>query len=278
MSCFKATPVESHEDAETATISQTKAPNDATPVKAKKNVSPRRPLSMLRAKTKSTKQKTAIPPLLHDDMGALSESYPGTAASSPVTLQFDQNSPEPDHAAPNSPHTVLAPLAEEFNLDNVPIPVYPLPTKPFPVQPPPKITTSGLAPLPLDKSTKAVRHWRPARREIRGIAGGRWLARTWVGDKESEYASFIAADDKTSTSVTLPKVPPLSISAPAIKSLGRLKASSKAGSVATSATPSRAPSTNPESQGIPIVTTAVRAPTKMRVLQLASSSGDGDPS
>jgi hypothetical protein len=91
MSCFKATPVESHEDAETATISQTKAPNDATPVKAKKNVSPRRPLSMLRAKTKSTKyvfksslcrvtltllvrQKNAIPPLLHDDMGALSES------------------------------------------------------------------------------------------------------------------------------------------------------------------------------------------------------------
>ena len=93
MSCFKATPVESHEDAETATISQTKGPNDATPVKAKKNVSPRRPLSMPRAKTKSTKyvslflinfcrvaltllvrQKTAIPPLLHDDMGALSES------------------------------------------------------------------------------------------------------------------------------------------------------------------------------------------------------------
>ena len=227
-------------------------------------------------------------------MGALSESrysysscqrfsilllsgYAGTAASSPVTLQFDQNSPEPEYAAPNSPHTVLAPLAEEFNLDNIPIPVYPLPTKPFPVQPPPKIT-SGLVPLPLDKSTKAVRHWRPARREIRGIAGGRWLARTWVGDKESEYASFIAiADDKPSTSVALPKLPPLSISAPAIKSLGRLKASSKAGSAATSATPSRAPSTNPESQGIPIATTAVRAPTKMRVLQLASSSGDGDP-
>ena len=202
--------------------------------------------------------------------------YAGTAASSPVTLQFDQNSPEPEYPAPSSPHTVLAPLAEEFNLDNVPIPVYPLPTKPFPVQPPPKIT-SGLAPLPLDKSTKAVRHWRPARREIRGIAGGRWLARTWVGDKESEYASFVVADDKPSASVALPKLPPLSISTPAIKSLGRLKASSKAGSVATSTTPSRAPSTNPESQGIPIATTAVRAPTKMRVLQLASSSGDGDP-
>ena len=195
--------------------------------------------------------------------------YAGTAASSPVTLQFDQNSPEPEYAAPSSPHTVLAPLAEEFNLDNVPIPVYPLPTKPFPVQPPPKIT-SGLAPLPLDKSTKAVRHWRPARREIRGIAGGRWLARTWVGDKESEYASFVAADDKQSTSVALPKLPPLSISAPAIdRKSTRLNSSHSS--------PSRAPSTNPESQGIPIATSAVRAPTKMRVLQIASSSGDGDP-
>lgn len=55
MSCFKATPVESHEDAETATISQTMAPNESTPVKAKKKVSPRRPLTMSRAKTKSAK-------------------------------------------------------------------------------------------------------------------------------------------------------------------------------------------------------------------------------
>lgn len=54
MSCFKATPVESHEDAETATVSQIKAPNDVTPVKAKKKVSPRRP-TIPRAKTKSAK-------------------------------------------------------------------------------------------------------------------------------------------------------------------------------------------------------------------------------
>lgn len=285
MSCFKATPAESHEDAETASISQIKAPSDTTLVKAKKKISSRKPPTMPRAKMKLPKQKTAIPSLLLDDMGALSESYAGTATSSPTTLQFDQNSPEPENTAPNSPHAVLPSLAEELNLENVPIPVYPLPTKPFPVQPPPKIT-SALAPLlPLDKSSKAVRHWRSARREIRGIAGGRWLARTWVGDKESEYASFVAdstapgksvTDDKTSTAVALPKLPVLSIPAPAsIKSLGRLKASSKAGSVATSATPSRAPSANPESQGIPITT--VRAPTKMRILQLAPSSADGDP-
>lgn len=55
MSCFKATPAESHEDVETASISQTKAPNDATLVKAKKKVSPRKPPLMPRAKTKLAK-------------------------------------------------------------------------------------------------------------------------------------------------------------------------------------------------------------------------------
>jgi hypothetical protein len=53
---------------------------------------------------------------------------------------------------------------------------------------------SGFAPLmPLDKSAKKVRHWRPANREIRGIAGGRWFARSWAGEKESEYATAVAA-------------------------------------------------------------------------------------
>jgi len=55
MSCFKATPAESHEDAETASISQIKAPNDTTLVKAKKKVSPRKPPTIPRAKTKLMK-------------------------------------------------------------------------------------------------------------------------------------------------------------------------------------------------------------------------------
>lgn len=211
--------------------------------------------------------------------------YAGTAASSPATAQFEQNSPEPENVAPSSPQATTAPLAEELNLENVPIPVYPLPTKPFPVQPPPKILT-GFAPLlPLDKSNKKVRHWREANREIRGIAGGRWFACTWVGDKESELASHVAAtnaqakssDDKTTSgAVALPKLSSVSISAPASnKTLGKLKASSKGGSAVTSASPSRAPSANPETQGIPIAS-AVRAPTKMRILQLAPSSEAGD--
>jgi len=171
----------------------------------------------------------------------------------------------------------------------VPIPVYPLPTKPFPVQPPQKIVTGFASLIPLDKGGRKVRHWREAKREIRGIAGGRWLARTWVGDKDSEHASFVASnnsqpkatEDKASVgSVTLPKLSSVSISAPAsLKALSRLKASSKSGSAVTSAAPSRAPSAIPESQSIPS-TSAVRAPTKMRILQLApslsSEGGDSD--
>ena len=82
---------------------------------------------------------------------------------------------------------------EDVNLEGVPLPTYPLPSRPCPVHPPPKIG-SGVAPIiPLDKGGKRVRHWRQANREIRGIAGGRWFAKSWVGDKESEYATAAAA-------------------------------------------------------------------------------------
>jgi Wiskott-Aldrich syndrome protein len=55
MSCFKATPAEFHEDAETASISEIKASNDTTLVKAKKKVSPRKLPTTPRAKTKLAK-------------------------------------------------------------------------------------------------------------------------------------------------------------------------------------------------------------------------------
>ncbi|KAF8963954.1 hypothetical protein BDZ97DRAFT_1818733 [Flammula alnicola] len=284
MSWFKATPAKSHEDTDIPNSSPMHHPGEPSVSKAKKKVSPRKPPTIPRAKLKLAKQKSAVPHLLLEDTGALSESYAGTAASSPVTAQFEQNSPEPENMPPSSPPLASAPLAEETSLENVPIPVYPLPTKPFPVQPPPKIA-SGFAPLlPLDKSGRKVRHWREANREIRGIAGGRWLARTWVGEKESDYASFVSlanaqaksADDKTSSGVALPKLSSVSISAPATtKALGKLKGS-KAGSAVTSANPSRAPSAIPDTPGIPINTSAVRAPTKMRILQLAPSSEGGD--
>ncbi|KAF7794337.1 hypothetical protein EIP86_005471 [Pleurotus ostreatoroseus] len=82
---------------------------------------------------------------------------------------------------------------EEINLEGIPLPVYPLPMKPPPVQPPQKIG-SGFAPIvPLDKSGKKVRHWRQVKREVRGIAGGRWFTQTWIGEKESEFATAAAA-------------------------------------------------------------------------------------
>lgn len=63
--------------------------------------------------------------------------------------------------------------------------------------PPPKLS-SGLAPsITLDKSGKQVRHWRTALREIKGIGGGRWFARTWVGHKESPFAASAVASKGT---------------------------------------------------------------------------------
>lgn len=202
--------------------------------------------------------------------------YAGTAASSPVTASFEQNSPEPEILQPSSPAFPSVPLLEESpNLENVPIPVYPLPTKPFPVQPPQKILT-GIAPLiPLDKSHKKARHWREANREIRGIAGGRWLTRTWVGDKESELATHLATKSVEDKSAGV-KAPSHPLSAVATsKTVSKLKMASKSGSASNSASPSRAQSLVPEVLGNP-ATSTVRAPTKMRVSQQALVSSDVD--
>lgn len=98
-----------------------------------------------------------------------------------------------DIPLPGSSVPMLPAHLDDVNLDGVPLPTYPLPSRPFPVHPPPKIG-SGFAPIiPLDKSGKHVRHWRQAQREIRGIAGGRWFTKAWVGEKESQYATAAAA-------------------------------------------------------------------------------------
>jgi len=112
----------------------------------------------------------------------------GSAASSPVTAPFDGQSsdaePEP---------LSLDPLT---TIEDGPYPVYPLPSKPFPVQPAPKMPT-GFAPvIPLDRSSKRCRRWRVANREIRGIAGGRWFTRSWVGDKELDSTAAPPKVDK----------------------------------------------------------------------------------
>ena len=84
-------------------------------------------------------------------------------------------------------------MEDAGNLEGVALPQYPLPSKPFPVQPAPKIGTGFAPTIVLDKSKKSVRRWRQVNREVRGIAGGRWFTRSWVGEKESEYASHQAA-------------------------------------------------------------------------------------
>lgn len=138
--------------------------------------------------------KTVVSQLAAEDSGAVSEglytlfspfktsvliaaAFTGTAASSPVTMA----SPEPEQPPEETP-------LDDINLETVPIPVYALPTRPFPVQPAPKVATGHAQTIPLDRSGKKVRKWRVANREIRGIAGGRWFTRSWVGEKHSEYA------------------------------------------------------------------------------------------
>ncbi|EMD42315.1 hypothetical protein CERSUDRAFT_110834 [Gelatoporia subvermispora B] len=138
---------------------------------------------------KPAKTAKLIPSGLRDiDVESISEAPP-TAASSPMPIH-DDHSPEPDVQI----HSAAAiPPIDDVSLEGVPLPVYPLPSKPFPVQPPPKIGT-GFAPvIPLDRSGKPVRRWRQVNREVRGIAGGRWFAKTWVGEKESEFAAAATA-------------------------------------------------------------------------------------
>ncbi|KAL0951844.1 hypothetical protein HGRIS_008505 [Hohenbuehelia grisea] len=202
-----------------------------------------------------------------------SEANTATAASSPVTAPLDMTS-EPEieleveiEAEPLPP----PPLLDDPNLDNIPVPVYPLPAKPFPVQPPPKFG-SGFAPMiPLDRSGRKVRHWRIANREIRGIAGGRWFARSYVGEKDSDY-SFAQqakmADAERISALTLPKLVAASISTPPSgRGPGKLKAAKHSASVRTqSAGSSRA--------GSVIADTTARPPTKMRTMVSAAPLSD----
>ncbi|KAG1754715.1 uncharacterized protein EDB91DRAFT_248784 [Suillus paluster] len=248
----------------------------------KKRAAPRRPAATQRSRAKAPPKyvyqnqdyfnhsmalravKTlAVPPL---DDGALSESYAGTAPSSPLPLAREGGSEHEDmeHAPAPPPAEGIAEIA--------PLPVYPLPSKPFPVQPPPKIGT-GFAPmLPLDRSGTKVRRWRTANREIRGIAGGRWFARSWVGDKESEFANATAATHKNGDAdkIAMPKGGG-SISAPL---LGKGSSKSKASRAASgiSAAPSRAGSIIPDHH-------PVKAPSKMRniVAGPASEAEGNDP-
>ncbi|KAJ7922813.1 hypothetical protein B0H13DRAFT_1981840 [Mycena leptocephala] len=217
----------------------------------------------VRAKPGPKPKAVLLPVPPEDNIDVISEAgYSVTAASSPVTAHFEGNTPEPE---PFPPFT-NGPLGEEppINLQDVAQPQYPLPVKPFSVQPPQKINT-GFAPVvPLDRTGAKVRHWRPVNREIRGIAGGRWFTHAWMGEKESPLALAIASGDKQSSSVALPKLPTMSISAP-VSTKAKARAT-KNSSLTASAAPSRSSSA---------------VPSKMRTIMLAptapmSEGGDSD--
>ncbi|KAF7783985.1 hypothetical protein Agabi119p4_150 [Agaricus bisporus var. burnettii] len=300
---LEATPSDSHDDGtgfNTGANTPSIAAADVEPPESistskppKKKATPRKPAAPKTGKGKPSGLKMLIPPLSaiapDDTASVMSEGgISGTAASSPVTGHFEKSqpaSPDAEYAPASSPAPApSAPLVEETNLENTPLPVYPLPSKPFPVQPPPKIQTGFAPPIPLDKSGKKVRRWRTAQREIRGIAGGRWFARSWVGDKDSEYAAFTKEGEKAGNGS--PFTGKTQSNAPSGKGSG--KKGKGASSLNASAAPSRDVSVNPPEVGggaggtsIPITST-VRAPTKMRIQQLpddpqSDAAMDTDP-
>jgi hypothetical protein len=105
-----------------------------------------------------------------------------------------------------------------------------------------------------------VRRWRRRHREIRGIAGGRWFAVAWAGEKESEYA--VEAEKKAAEDEKK------AVGKPKVKTAKSLVAASSAG-------PSRSSSVNPEPM---LMLHATREPTKMRMIvaPLAMGEGEGD--
>ncbi|KAG0707621.1 hypothetical protein DFH29DRAFT_896619 [Suillus ampliporus] len=256
-------PPESGEQADAQDVSISAVADKPPP---KKRAAPRRPAAAQRSRAKAPPKvikNLVVPPL---DDGGVSESYAGTAPSSPLPLAREGGSEHEDmeHAP--------APPAAEGITEIAPLPIYPLPSKPFPVQPPPKIGT-GFAPmLPLDRSGSKVRRWRTANREIRGIAGGRWFARSWVGDKESEFANATAAaaalhKNGDADKIVMPKGGG-SISAPL---LGKGSSKSKASRAVSgiSAAPSRAGSIIPDHH-------PVKAPSKMRNIVAGPASEEGN--
>ncbi|KAG1813152.1 uncharacterized protein BJ212DRAFT_1366807 [Suillus subaureus] len=253
------------ETGEEADAQDVSAPAVADKPPPKKRAAPRRPAPAQRSRAKAPSKTAKVLVVPSVDEGALSESYAGTAPSSPLPPPREGGSEHED--AENAP----PPLAEGTT-EIAPLPVYPLPSKPFPVQPPPKIG-AGFAPvLPLDRSGNKIRRWRTANREIRGIAGGRWFARTWVGDKESEYANATAAaaashKNGDTDKITTPKGGG-SISAPL---LGKGSSKSKVARAMSgiSAAPSRAGSIIADHH-------PVKAPSKMRNIVAGPASEEGN--
>ncbi|KAG9102886.1 hypothetical protein FRC06_000880 [Ceratobasidium sp. 370] len=88
----------------------------------------------------------------------------------------------------------------------------PLPTRAFPVQAAPKTTqpaiANGGAAGGMDSNRRKVRRWSMKMREVKGVGGGSWWVRTWVGSPESEYASDPARILSVPTTLPRPAAAP----------------------------------------------------------------------
>jgi len=144
-------------------------------------------------KTRVTQSSAMQAHIRDDDTGSItSEAIPNTVTSSPQP--FDNENPESEHIQIiNEPPPAYHELESTIDPENEPVPIWPLPTRVFPVQNLPKIPTGNAPAQSLEKRTPQPRSWRQAQREVRGIAGGRWFVRSWVGEKESEYAAWKAS-------------------------------------------------------------------------------------
>lgn len=191
-------------------------------------------------------------------------AFTGTAPSSPVVRE---PSLDPMDVPGPPPISVPTPSNQDENLEGVPCPVYPLPSKPFPVLPPVKITTGFATNLPLDKNQTQVRHWRLAKREIRGIAGGRWFAQSWVGEKDSAYATSVANNP-----------PPTEVEKPSGNSSTKVSNAGSKGSKkkekADTAASSRSSSTVPD---LPAPSRTTTGPSKMRTSHTAAAEEEPSP-
>jgi len=203
--------------------------------------------------------------ILIDRLTLTCSAHTITAPSSPFLHDVHEGGQSPDVEEPQQRQP---PTPEEL-VETPPLPVYPLPSKPFPVQPPPKIST-GFAPmLPLDRTGSKVRRWRIANREIRGIAGGRWFTRAWVGDKESEFAAAVTLMSGKLADGDKISIPKSATSASALGKAGKVRASRTSAGI--SSAPSRADSIVSELH-------PTKAPTKMRNVVVGPASEAGNES
>lgn len=205
-----------------------------------------------------------LPPLQGCLTNAFTAAFTGTAPSSPIMKEAT-----PDPLDATGPPAISAPTLsnQDESLEGVPCPVYPLPSKPFPVLPSVKIATGFATNLPLDKNHTEVRHWRMAKREIRGIAGGRWFARSWVGKKDSRYATSVANNP-----------PPAEAEKPSGNTSTKLstagsKGSKKKEKIDTAAS-SRSSSTVPD---LPAPSRTTTGPSKMRTSHTAATEEEPNP-